>query len=87
MAGRDHDAAIVAAVEGGEVHAFRAAHTDVVHVDAAVGQSPAYRIGESRAAQADIAADNHALRIQELGVTTGHPIGHVIVEFIRDPAA
>ena len=47
VAGGDHDAAVVAAVEGGKVHALGAAYADVIHIDAAVGQTAAHRIGET----------------------------------------
>ena len=60
VAGGDHDAAVVATIEGREIHALGAAHADVVYIDAAVGQTAAHRIRETGAAQADIAADDDA---------------------------
>src|ERR1700738_3319664 len=42
MARGDHDAAVVAAVEGREIHPFRAAHPDVDDIHAAVVQAAAY---------------------------------------------
>ena len=53
----DHDAAVVAAGEGREIHALGAAQADVVHIDAAVGQAAAQRVGEGGARVADVAPD------------------------------
>ena len=82
VAGGDHDAAVVAAVEGRKIHALRAAHTDVVDIDATVGQTAAHRIGEFGARQADVAADHDALGIQELCVAARHAVGHIVVQLV-----
>ena len=52
VAGGHHDAAVVAAVEGGEVHTLGAADPDVVDIDAAVGQAAAQRVGEAARSRA-----------------------------------
>ncbi len=69
----DHDAAVVAAVKGREVHPLGAADADVVHIDAAVGQAAAQRIGEAGAREADVAADHHPLGRQELRHSRARP--------------
>ena len=56
-------------------------------VDAAVGQTAAHGIGEARARQADVAADHHALRGEELRVAARHAIGHIVIQFSGNPAA
>jgi hypothetical protein len=87
MAGGDHDATIVATVERGKIHALGAAHADVKYIDATVGETLAHSVGETLAAQADVAADDHFLGLQELGVATCHLIGHSVIEFIGNSAA
>ena len=44
-------------VEGGEVHALRAAQADVDDVDAGVGEAADQRLRELVAGQADVAPD------------------------------
>ena len=87
VAGRDHDAAVVSAVEGGEVHAFGAADADVVHLDATLVQPRAQGVGERRAGQADVAPHRDAAGVQELRHATSHRVGDLIVEFVGNPAA
>ena len=74
-------------VEGGEIHALGAANSNVIHIDAAVGQAPAQCVGEAGAREADVAADHDALRVKELRIAAADAIGHVIVQFGGNPAA
>ncbi len=83
----DHDAAVVAAVERRKIHALRAAHPDVVDVDAAVGETAAHGIGEFRARQTDVAADDNPPRREKLRVTARHPVSHIVIQFTGNPAA
>ena len=87
VAGRDHDAAVVAAVEGREIHPLGAADADVVDVDAAVGQAAAQRVGEPRAREPDVAPDHHALGREELGIAPPDAIRNIIIQFGGNPAA
>ena len=87
VAGGDHDAAVKAAVERGEVHAFRAADPDVVDIGAAVGQGTAHGVGESGAGEPDVAADHHALGREELGIAASDAVRNLIIKFTGNPAA
>ncbi len=75
VAGGDHDAAVEALGEGGEVDPFRAAEADVGDVDAGVGQAPDQCLAELFAGEADVAADADALGLQEGGVGLADLVG------------
>ena len=87
VAGGDHDAAVVAAVEGRKIHALGAADADVENVRAALRQAAAERIGERLARQSNVAPDHHALGRQKFRIGTADPVGHIVIEFRGDPAA
>src|SRR5580704_6403280 len=87
VTGGHHDAAIVAAVEGREIDALGAAHTDVVDVHARIVKAPAQRSGETRTREPDVAPDHHALRRHELGIAASHAVGDVFVQLIGNSAA
>ena len=86
MACGDHDAAVISAVKGCEVHALRAADPDVINVHAAVGKSTAQRIGERGARQPDIAAHDDATRGEELRVAASHAVSDFVIQVVRNPA-
>ena len=58
----------VGIVEGREIHPLRAADADVDHVNTAVGQATAQRIGQARTGQSDIPPHHHAFGVQELRI-------------------
>ena len=84
VARRHHDAAVHAFVERREVHALGAAQADVVDVDAGVVQPARRAPRTARARQADVAADDDALRLQELRVGAADAVGDVGVELVRE---
>ncbi len=87
MAGGDHDAAVEAAGERGEVDAFGAAQADVVDVGAGVGEALDQRRAELVAGEADVAADADALGVQEGDEGLADLVGEVFVQFSGDAAA
>ena len=87
VARRDHDAAVHLARERREVDDLGAAEADVVDVDARVEQALLERLAELLARQADVATDDHLLRLDELRVGAADAIGDVLVQLVRDAAA
>jgi len=88
VAGGHHDAAVRRRiVESREVHPFGPANADVVHIDAAVGQSAAHGVGEAGARQPDVAPHHDALRSEKLRVAARHAVSHIVIQLDRNPAA
>jgi len=80
VARRDHDAAVHLARERREVHDLRAAEADVVDVHPRIQQALLEGLGQFLAREADVAADDHFLRLDELGVSTADPVRDVLVQ-------
>ena len=87
VAGGDHDAAVEAYGEGGEVDALGAAEADVVDVDARIGEAADQRVAELVAREADVAADADAFGLEEGRVGLADLVGEVFVEFGGDASA
>ncbi len=81
MARRHHDAAVHLLGKGGEVDALGTAQPYVVHVDAGVQQSARERLAQLGARQPDVAADDHAFRLEEFRVGPPDPVSHIGIEF------
>jgi hypothetical protein len=87
VAGGYHDAAADTLIEGGEIDLLGAAQADVEHVGAARVEPLGERRGQRVAGQADVAADDHAARLDDLRVGATDPPGDVLVEFVGHPPA
>ena len=87
VARRDHDAAVHFARERREVHDLGAAEADVVDVHARIEQPLLEGLAELLARQADVAPDDHLLRLDELRVRAADAIGDVLVQLGRDAPA
>ena len=86
VAGRDHDAAVHLARESREIDHFGAAEADVVHIDARIQQALLQRLAQQFARQANVAADDHALRLDEFGVRATDAVRDVFVQLFGDAA-
>jgi len=87
VAGGDHQPAVELVIEGGEVHAFRAAQPDVHHIHAGVGDAADQRLRELLAGETDIAADGDAPRIDEGRVRAPYLVDEIRIDFVGNAAA
>ena len=86
VAGGDHDAAVHAVVAGGKVHLFGATQADVVNVGTGRHQAGAERLGDFRAGQADVIADDHFLCTGNFHIGPADFFCQGRVQLVRNPA-
>src|SRR5690606_4658061 len=87
VAGGDHQAAVEAAVEGGEVDLLGAALADPGDVAAGVADAVGHRLAKTGAGEADVVPHHDVAGVEHLGKGAADAVGDLGVELIGHPTA